>query len=362
VKEPEKETGKEPVMQESWWTRSSSARPYVFALLVGTGLLLEIVIHYYLHITVVYTQFFYLIVVIAGLWYGRKAILVALFFGGLQVLVSFVITGSVSFESVIRATMLCLVAVVIGSIVEQMNNYHDMLKDQNKENSACSLAFSVANKKLNLLSSITRHDILNQLTILIGYLELSKDEIKQPEILAYVDREMTAADTIRRQIAFTKTYEEIGVNAPEWQNVSDKIKALTSLTHYQGISFKNALQSLEIYADPMLEKIFENLIDNSVRHGEHVSEISFSYIHAGEDILIVYEDNGVGIPDNEKDLVFRKGVGKNTGFGLFLTREILSITGLSIKENGTYGKGARFEITVHGGKFRFATDTMASRS
>jgi len=65
-------TGREPATSESWWTESSFARPYVFALLLFAGLMLELIIHIYLHISVVYTQFFYLIVVITGLWYGKK--------------------------------------------------------------------------------------------------------------------------------------------------------------------------------------------------------------------------------------------------------------------------------------------------
>ncbi len=68
--------------------------------------------------------------------------------------------------------------------------------------------------------------------------------------------------------------------------------------------------------------------------------------------IIVCEDDGIGILENEKDLIFEHGYGKHTGIGLFLSREILSITGLSIHECGEEGKGARFEITVPKGKFR----------
>jgi signal transduction histidine kinase len=50
--------------------------------------------------------------------------------------------------------------------------------------------------------------------------------------------------------------------------------------------------------------------------------------------------------------IFGMGYGNHTGIGLFLAREILSITGLSIKEVGEEGKGARFEILVPEGKWR----------
>jgi signal transduction histidine kinase len=67
----------------------------------------------------------------------------------------------------------------------------------------------------------------------------------------------------------------------------------------------------------------------------------------------VYEDNGNGVVPEEKEKIFLKGFGKHTGLGMFLIREILSITGITIRENGTWQQGARFEIRVPSEKFRF---------
>lgn len=114
------------------------------------------------------------------------------------------------------------------------------------------------------------------------------------------------------------------------------------------------MDRLEIFADPLLEKVFGNLVDNSLRHGERVKHITFSSVQMGSgDIAIVFEDDGIGIRDTDKERIFEKGFGKHTGLGLFLSREILAITDLSIRETGVYGKGARFEILVPEGKFRF---------
>jgi signal transduction histidine kinase len=343
------------VAVESWITSTSSAKPYVFALLVATGLLLELVIHLYLHVTVVYTQFFYLIVVIAGLWYGKKAVWVALLFGGLQIIVAMIITTGFPFDSLMRATMLFIVALVVGTLAEYRDTYHYEVVDRNRELHSSQQAFEAANKKLNLLSSITRHDIFNQLTVLLGYLDLAKEKITDPEVRGFIDKSETAANTIQRQIAFTKDYQDIGVKAPQWQNIARCIETILSLTPLHGISVTVDTGTLEVYGDPMLEKVFGNLIDNSLRHGEHVSHIRFSFRKSGEqELIIVYEDNGAGVSVADKERIFQKGFGKNTGFGLFLSREILGITGLAITENGIPGEGARFEISVPEGKFRFS--------
>jgi len=89
-----------------------------------------------------------------------------------------------------------------------------------------------------------------------------------------------------------------------------------------------------------------------VRHGEQVTRIKMSAEQRGDAMLFVYEDDGVGISEEDKKRLFEKGFGKNTGFGLFLSREILAITGITITETGTPGKGVRFEILVPPGAWR----------
>ncbi len=51
-------------------------------------------------------------------------------------------------------------------------------------------------------------------------------------------------------------------------------------------------------------------------------------------------DNGKGIPDSDKEKIFGHGFGKHTGIGLALSKEILSITGITIRETGQAGQGA----------------------
>jgi len=344
------------------WKLLGSLKPYALGSLIVTGLFFELFIHYYLKISIVYTHFYYLIIVIAGLWYGRRAVWVALFFGGLQVIVSWVIAGYIAPDSLLRALMLGIVAFVVGSIVEMMNSYYRILETQNRalkevnERLAASEdAFGTANKKLNLLSSITRHDIRNQLMALITFLELTRMKVTDPEVLRYIEKEQAAAEAIRRQIGFTKNYEEIGVRAPQWQDVTLVAEQLQSRLSTGEIMLTLALDGLEVYADPLLGKVFENLVDNSLLHGERVRNITLSTMQYDRgDIAIVYEDDGVGVHEEEKERIFEKGFGKNTGLGLFLSREILAITGFAMKESGIYGKGVRFEIVVPKGKYRFS--------
>jgi signal transduction histidine kinase len=343
----------------SWYSIPEQMKLPVFVLLVAIGISLEIVVHYVYNISTVYTHFYYLIVVVAGLWYGKKAIAIALFFGSLHIVISWLLVGSFPLDAIIRALMLLIVAIVISTVVEQMNRYHDQVRVQNRELKeintqlgASQKASLAANKKLNLLSSITRHDIKNQLTALLAYIELSKMIVQNEDLKNTVDKEEIVAGNILRQIEFTKDYEEIGVNAPQWQNVAELVSQSAPVLERAGVKLDISTGDLEVYADPLLLKVFENLVDNSLRHGEHVRHISVRYEKTKEGIVIMYRDDGAGVLAADKDRIFQKGFGKNTGLGLFLTREILSITGLLIQECGVYGEGVLFSITVPDGCYR----------
>ncbi|WP_292519637.1 PAS domain S-box protein [Methanoculleus sp.] len=210
-------------------------------------------------------------------------------------------------------------------------------------------SLAVANSKLNLMNSITRHDILNQLTILLGNLSLAEESGPGQEIAGYLSRMKTAAERIRRQIEFTRDYTDLDVRSPEWQRVSGVIQ--TAALH--GLPVDDEAGDLTVYADPMLATVFSNLMDNTVRHGESATRVRVWYRpEENGGLTLVWEDNGAGIPAEEKERIFYRGVGKNTGLGLFLIREILGITGISITETGEPGKGARFELLVPRGGYR----------
>jgi PAS domain S-box-containing protein len=213
-------------------------------------------------------------------------------------------------------------------------------------------ALRLANTKLNLLIGVTRHDVINNLTVLMGYNDLLKHTVKDTKILAMLDKEEIALQAVHRQIEFTREYYNLGVKSPVWQNICE-----TSTRAYSQfvttMAFACDTQDLEIYADPLLEKVFYNLFDNAIRHGESVSQIRIYCVREGPDLLLIFGDDGQGVLPNDKERIFRRGFGKHTGLGLFLTREILAITRIEITETGEFEKGARFELRIPAGLYRF---------
>jgi PAS domain S-box-containing protein len=231
-----------------------------------------------------------------------------------------------------------------GGVLTYVGNARDITEMKQVQN-----AIKESNRKLNLLSSITRHDVANQLTVMQGYVQLAELRKPEPVIADFLAKVSSSIETIQHQFEFAKAYQDMGVQAPAWFNVRNVIESVRPSL----ISLDIRCNSWEIFSDPMISKVFLNLFDNAVRYGQTVTTITIrcSGTDSGE-LLITFADNGIGIPLDEKQKIFEKGYGKHTGFGLFLAREILAITGIEIHETGTHGKGATFEITVPKGAFR----------
>ena len=180
-------------------------------------------------------------------------------------------------------------------------------------------AIRLVNGKLNLLTGITRHDIGNQLTALFQYIDLSKMMVQDPGMKTTIEKEEAIAHNIRRQIDFTREYEELGADNPSWQDVRICVELGV---HGLDLAGKNldtdSLGPLEIFADPLLQKVFFNFVDNALRHGgENLKNIRFSSHESGTGLVIVCEDDGEGIPAHQKALIFERGYGKNTASACF---------------------------------------------
>jgi PAS domain S-box-containing protein len=223
-------------------------------------------------------------------------------------------------------------------------------------------SLAIARRNVNLLTSITRHDILNQLTVIMLHNEILRETVPDPEVMKSLLEQDKAAKNIRRLIAFTKDYEKLGENLPEWLDIEKIFNRLTDDLGYDYIRYTVHVDGIEVFADPFITRVFNNLLDNSLRYGQKVTTIRLYTSHNIEGVTIIYEDNGVGIPAKEKARIFTRGCGRNTGFGLFFAREILSLTGITIRETGQEGAGARFEIMVPWGRFRTRRDMQVPES
>jgi PAS domain S-box-containing protein len=222
------------------------------------------------------------------------------------------------------------------------------------ERKSAETALRNANRKLNLLSGIVRHDIKNKLTALFIYLELAAGRGAGTDPGEELVKVRDSADGILTLIDFTQKYQDLGVAAPVWQNVGEVLAESKSHLDCSGIRIVEKTDGLDLLADKLFERVIYNLLDNALRYGHDLTTFSLRFTRNDESLTLFVEDDGRGIPADLKERIFERGFGQNTGLGLFLVREILGITGITIRETGNPGKGARFEIVVPLQAFRFS--------
>ena len=235
-----------------------------------------------------------------------------------------------------------------GKIVSAVHIVRDITERMQEQK-----ALEQAKKKLNLLNYVTFNDIRNHVFSLWGYQHLVKGKITESSVSAVIKKEEEILQKISNSLKFAQAYQDLGLKPPAWQDVSHIF--LLAISHLDTLTIKHSIEldGLEIFADPLLEQVLQILADNTLVHGETVTQITLRYLEGQESVTVFFEDDGVGIPEDLKDQIFSPDFQKTKAVGLFLAREILEITGISIQETGSPGKGARFEIVVPKGAFRF---------
>jgi PAS domain S-box-containing protein len=210
------------------------------------------------------------------------------------------------------------------------------------------------NLKMDLLFSITRHDILDNLSVIMSHLERAQLKNTRDEMQQFFDKTIGSIESIRNQIAYVRALQELGFISPKWQQVTQAFGDAVRLLPDHTAMIRTDVEGVEIFADPLLPRVFYNLLENSLRNRTRRNpEIALFTLKDNEDLLLVYTDNGYWIPEAKKETVFEAGNEMETISGLFLIRELLGFTGITIRETGTRNEGVRFEIRVPAGKFRF---------
>jgi PAS domain S-box-containing protein len=214
-------------------------------------------------------------------------------------------------------------------------------------------ALQKVTKKIALLNTVIFTDIQNKVFVQMGYLELTRHMTSDPQLRGYLEKEEAVVREIQSALQFARQYNDMGIHQPRWQNVQQVMLFAVSHLELGNIARDFGLEGIEIYADALLERVFVTLIENTIMHAKGATFICAGYTISGDDAVIFVEDNGKGILEDKKEEIFRKGAGAGGSASLFLSREILSITGITIRENGMPGKSARFEIRVPKGSYRF---------
>jgi len=204
------------------------------------------------------------------------------------------------------------------------------------------------NEKLGVVGRLTRHDARNKLSVIANNVYLAKQKLAADHgALEFLGDVESAVDQMEKIFDFARNYEMLGVEELSYMDVGKSVEeAVILLSGMNGIKLVNECQGLTVMADSLLRQLFYNLIHDTLKHGEKVSQIRVHYEEGEDQLKLIYEDDGIGIPENEKELIFKEGYGKGTGYGLYLIKKICEAYSWTIRETGKQGKGAQFTMTI----------------
>jgi PAS domain S-box-containing protein len=212
------------------------------------------------------------------------------------------------------------------------------------------------NEKIEVLGGFTRHDVRNKLTLISGNLYLATQKCAvEPKLKNYFQEIENTIKNITDIFDFAKTYELVGVEDLAPVNLGQMIKnAVFLFSDLHKVKIINHCENIEVIADSLLTQVFYNLIDNSLKYGEKITTITI-YCQKIDDqtLKLYYTDDGVGIEDQHRKNVFKKGYGRGTGFGLYLIEKIIEVYGWTVEETGQFGKGVQFEFKLPMAKVKY---------
>ncbi|MFB6215951.1 MAG: sensor histidine kinase, partial [Candidatus Aenigmatarchaeota archaeon] len=207
----------------------------------------------------------------------------------------------------------------------------------------------------NFLHSLLRHDVRNKIQIIQGYNELLEDFDLPEEAEKYITKGNKGAEEAAEVIEKVRTLreaqeEEIGAVGIK-SAVNEAINQARSMAEEKGIEIEADCfeEGCEVLGGTLLDRVFSNIIENAIQHSEG-SKIRIHGERGEDEIVCTIEDDGRGIPDDEKERVFDKGYttdqARGTGLGMFLVKTLLEIYGGSIEIKDSDLGGARFDVRL----------------
>jgi PAS domain S-box-containing protein len=205
------------------------------------------------------------------------------------------------------------------------------------------------NEKLSVVGGLTRHDVNNKLSTILSTSYLLRQRLRDNQSLELVEETESAVHQIEGLFEFARIYEKLGTEELVYVD-AEKVfnEAARLFPRLKDIKIVNDCHGLTVFADSLLRQLFYNLVDNSLKHGEKLSRIRVFYEEKNDHLNVIYEDDGVGIPQAAKPKLFDEGytTGKGSSHGLYLVKKMMEVYGWIIQEVGTPGKGAKFTIII----------------
>jgi PAS domain-containing protein/predicted GNAT family acetyltransferase len=215
-------------------------------------------------------------------------------------------------------------------------------------------ALKNANDKLSLLSRFSTDHLHTSVDRIIETVDEADARSSDPATNGCFERIRELAWNITRQLFVTESYKDLGTFPQVWIPVQRTLESTRIPMDDGQVSIRIWTTRLEVYADPLFSDVLTHLLENPVRYSNGTVRNVVVTCHEGPDGLdLIFRDDGAGVQADMKEKIFEYDAGRHAGIGLFICRQVAEVSGISIRETGTPGKGAQFVIRVPQGNYRF---------
>ncbi|WP_435061971.1 PAS domain S-box protein [Halobaculum sp. EA56] len=202
------------------------------------------------------------------------------------------------------------------------------------------------NDRLEEFASVVSHDLRNPLNVADGHLELARRECDS-EHLGAVERALDRMETLIEDLLTLAREGEADTDL-EPVDVAGTVDACWGNVDTADASLVVDVGRPILADERRLKQLFENLVGNAVEHGGEDVTVTVGELADGEREGFFVEDDGVGIPPDEREAVFEAGYStgdRGTGFGLRIVRQVAESHGWDVRATESEEGGARFEVT-----------------
>ncbi len=223
--------------------------------------------------------------------------------------------------------------IIIAKDITELKKIEKKLKDMNKQ--------------LKFMNRLLRHDISNNITAIIGFLEAYRETGKE----IYLDKIESIIDSCIELISNVRDIEN--ALKEELKIIDIKYILERSLENIKNknvnVSLKIKCDDMKVKADNLVYSVFDNILKNAIQHNPEKNKIINVEVTCDEKFVIVkIADNGQGIPDKFKKYIFDKGFkyGKNgrTGMGLYIVKLLMDKYGGEVEVKDNKPKGSIFVL------------------
>ena len=217
--------------------------------------------------------------------------------------------------------------------------------------------FRRARRRLSTLESFGLCDIQPLIEVVSFYNDLVRDSCSDPTTLSYLEVIARKCGDVQKRTRFMKAYQSVGESELRWHGLESILDSVCTGIDCGVVVRESEVEGVEILADGLFGGAIRALVENMPDLRNSSDEVRVRTHRSEDDLVVSIEHVDGGVPDRIKDLMFEFAhrYGQSDGFGLFLAAEILSSSGMSVRENGIAGRCTMFEIRIPAGKHRVAS-------